>query len=197
MIKVNLLRDQAARVTRQVVAPSASHSGLLVLAGILVLAGALAAWWYTTNREISRLTETREKLRAEDRRLQALKKEIAEFEKVKQLLESRIQVIGKLKEAQTGPVQLLNHVIQSIPRDTNLWLTLLDQKGERIQIVGFSQRTESIPDFMINLAAGGVFKSVRPRGTSGRKRKRTGSVKILPDLYQHTQSGDRVSETWP
>lgn len=160
MIKVNLLRDQAARVTRQVVAPSASHSGLLVLAGILVLAGALAAWWYTTNREISRLTETRERLRAEDKRLQVLKKEITEFEKVKQLLESRIQVIGKLKEAQTGPVQLLNHVIQSIPRDTNFWLTLLDQKGERIQIVGYSQRPESIPDFMINLAAGGVFKSV-------------------------------------
>lgn len=160
MIKVNLLRDQAARVTRQVVAPSVSHSGLLVLAGILVLAGALAAWWYSTNREISRLTATREKLRVEDKRLQALKKEITEFEKVKQLLEGRIQVIGMLKEAQTGPVQLLNHVIQSIPRDASLWLTLLDQKGEKIQIVGYSQRGESIPDFMINLAAGGLFKSV-------------------------------------
>ncbi len=160
MIKVNLLRDQAARVTRQVVAPPVSHSGPLVLAGILVLAAALAAWWYTTNRDITRLTETRERLRIEDKRLQALKKEITEFENVKRLLESRIEVIGKLKEAQTGPVQLLNHVIQSIPRDSNLWLTLLDQKGERIQIVGYSQRSETIPDFMINLAAGGVFKSV-------------------------------------
>ncbi len=160
MIKVNLLRDQAARVTKQVVAPTTSHSGLLVLAGILVLGGALAAWWYSTSREITRLTVTRERLRAEDKRLQGLKKEITEFEKVKQLLESRIDVIGKLKEAQTGPVLLLNHVIRSIPRDTDLWLTLLDQKGEKVQIVGYSQRSESIPDFMINLGAGGVFKSV-------------------------------------
>ena len=160
MIKVNLLRQQAVRVHAKALAPSFSHMGLLILAGFIVLAGAMGFWWYSVTREIGQLTETREKLRKEEKRLQQLKKEIAEFEKVKQLLQGRIQVIEKLKEAQTGPVQLLNHVIMSIPRETNLWLTQLDQKGDRIQIVGFAQRGESIPDFMTNLAGSGIFKSV-------------------------------------
>jgi Tfp pilus assembly protein PilN len=160
MIKVNLLRQQAVRVQAKAPASPISHMGLLILAGFIVLAGAMGFWWYSVTREIAQLTETREKLRMEEKRLQQLKKEIAEFDKVKQLLQSRIQVIEKLKEAQTGPVQLLSHVILSIPRDTNLWLTQLDQKGDRIQIVGFAQRGESIPDFMTNLASGGIFKSV-------------------------------------
>jgi Tfp pilus assembly protein PilN len=160
MIKVNLLRQQAVRVQTKEFAPSFSRMGLLILVGSIVLAGAMGLWWYSVTREIGQLTETREKLRREEKRLQQLKKEIAEFQNVKQLLQSRIQVIEKLKEAQTGPVQLLSHVILSIPRDTNLWLTQLDQKGDRIQIVGFAQRGESIPDFMTNLAGGGIFKSV-------------------------------------
>jgi len=160
MIKVNLLRQQAVRVQTRTTASPVSHMGLLLLAGFVVLAGAMGLWWYSVTREIGQLTETREKLRREERRLQQLRKEIAEFEKVKQLLQNRIQVIEKLKEAQTGPVKLLSHVILSVPRDTNLWLTQLDQKGDRIQIVGFAQRGESIPDFMTNLASGGIFKSV-------------------------------------
>jgi Tfp pilus assembly protein PilN len=160
MIKVNLLRQQAVRVQTRTTASPLSHMGLFLLAGFVVLAGAMGLWWYSVTREIGQLTETRERLRREERRLQQLKKEIAEFEKVKQLLQNRIQVIEKLKEAQTGPVKLLSHVILSVPRDTNLWLTQLDQKGDRIQIVGFAQRGESIPDFMTNLASGGIFKSV-------------------------------------
>jgi Tfp pilus assembly protein PilN len=79
---------------------------------------------------------------------------------MKQLRQSRIEVIEKLKEFQTGPVLLLNHVIHSIPANANLWLTAMDQKGDRVQIVGFAQRSEAIPDFMSSLAASGYFESV-------------------------------------
>ncbi len=48
-------------------------------------------------------------------RLQALRKEINEYEKAKRLRESRIEVIETLKEFQTGPVRLLNHVHSQHP----------------------------------------------------------------------------------
>jgi Tfp pilus assembly protein PilN len=57
-------------------------------------------------------------------------------------------------------VQLLNVLIRCIPFNSNMWLTLVDEKGERIQIVGYAGRSEAIPDFMINLSASGLFKSV-------------------------------------
>jgi Tfp pilus assembly protein PilN len=51
-------------------------------------------------------------------------------------------------------------VIQSIPGDGVLWLTSLTQKAERIKIVGYTQRTDLIPDFMSNLTASGTFANV-------------------------------------
>lgn len=160
MIKVNLLRDQTVRVHKTTVKPTVSRMGLVLLAVFLILLGGLGAWWYSIDRQVKTLTDTRDRLRAENARLQALKKESDQYEKLKRIRQSRIEVIEKLKGYQTGPVSLLNHVIQSMPRDSSVWLTLLDQKGDRIQIVGYALRTGAVPDLMTNLAASGFFKSV-------------------------------------
>jgi Tfp pilus assembly protein PilN len=160
MIKVNLLRDQTARVRKTTVKPSVSSIGLMLAVIAVLAAAAMGAWWYTVSRQITTLTGERDRLRIENARLQALRKEINEYEKAKRLRETRIQVIENLKEFQTGPVRLLNNVLHSIPRDSNVWLTFLDQKGERIQITGYAHHSESIPDFMSSLATSGYFKTV-------------------------------------
>jgi Tfp pilus assembly protein PilN len=160
MIKVNLLRNQTVRVRKTAVKPAVSMIGVVFLAIFLLLLGGLGAWWYSLNREVRDLTETRNRLRAENTRLQAMKKEVDRYEKLKKLRQSRIEVIEKLKENQTGPVQLLNHLIQSIPHDSSIWLTLVDQNGDRIQIVGYALRPEAVPDFLSNLTATRFFKSV-------------------------------------
>ncbi len=162
MIKVNLLRDQSAKkLTRRKGAFSTfTRLGFMMAAGLIILLAGMGSWWYYLDKEISQLTENRQRLRIEFARLQSLKKQIVEFENLKKLQESRIQVIEQLKNAQTGPVLLLNHVIQSIPRDSGIWLTSLDQKGDRIVIVGYTKRAEYVPDFMTNLSATRFFKSV-------------------------------------
>jgi Tfp pilus assembly protein PilN len=160
MIKVNLLRDQTARVRRTTIKPQVSRMGLLLVSVFTLLLAGLGTWWYYLENQVRILQERRDILRAENDRLQQLRKQISEFEKLKRLRQSRIEVIEKLRESQTGPVLLLNHVIQSIPRDSALWLTLLDQKADRIQIKGYALRGESIPDFMTNLSLSGYFKTV-------------------------------------
>ena len=69
-------------------------------------------------------------------------------------------MIERLKESQSGPVLLMNNVIQSIPRSSALWLTSMDQKGDRIQITGFTKHSEVIPDLLTNLSASGYFENV-------------------------------------
>ena len=160
MIKVNLLRDQTIRVRTATVKNGVSRTGLVYLAVFIILLGGLGAWWYSIDRQVKSLTQTRDRLRAEDNRLQALKKEIEKYEKLRLLRQSRIEVIEKLKELQTGPVSLLNHVIQSMPRDSSVWLTLLEQQGDRILVRGYTLRIEAVSDLMTNLAATGFFKSV-------------------------------------
>lgn len=160
MIKVNLLKDQTAPVRKTFAKPTVSRTGLIFLAIFVLIAGATGTWYLYIRHQVTASTEKRNKLRKEEARLKKLKEEIDAYEKLKQLRQSRIDVIEKLKENQTGPVLLLNSVVQSIPRDGILWLTSLTQKSNRIKIVGFTQNTEVIPDFMSNLTASGIFEAV-------------------------------------
>ena len=161
MIKVNLLKDPTARVHHKAfVKPTVSRAGLAFVAIIVLVAGGMGAWYFSLKVQAKTLTEKRNKLRIEEARLSELKKELTKFEEIKRQRQNRIDVIEKLKQQQTGPVLLLNHVIQSIPRNRLLWLTNLTQKDTNIKIVGFTEQIEAIPDFMTNLTETGFFQSV-------------------------------------
>jgi type IV pilus assembly protein PilN len=161
MIKVNLLRDHTARVRKTTfMKPTVSRIGLIFGAIFVLAAGSMGTWSFYVHQQVKSGIEKRNKLRIEEARLQALKLEIQKFEKLKQLRQSRIDIIEKLKAEQTGPVLLLNTVLHSIPQDGVLWLTSLTQKGDSIQIVGYTQHTDVIPDLMSNLSSSGYFKTV-------------------------------------
>jgi Tfp pilus assembly protein PilN len=160
MIKVNLLRDHAVPTRHISVTPKASPMGWILLAALaLVLAGVGGARYYL-NQQVAGLTVNRDRLAVENTRLQDLRKQIDRYEKMRHERQSRIDIIGQLKENQTGPVTLMSHVIRSIPAGALLWLTNFEQKGERVRITGFTARGETIPDFMSNLSTTGYFKSV-------------------------------------
>ena len=160
MIKVNLLRDPTARTRKTYVKPSMSRTGPLLVAFIVLVVVSMGAWYYVVNKQKNELTVYRNELKAEEARLQELKKKLEQYEEDKKQMQSRISVIERLKEQQTGPVLLLNHVLHSIPRNRLLWLTSLIQKDNTVKIVGLTQKIEAIPDFMTNLAETGFFQSV-------------------------------------
>lgn len=160
MIKVNLLRDQTVKTRHKAVVPSTSPMGWMMLTAlVIVLAGSGGAWYYLNN-QVAELTISRNRLAAENTRLQALRKQIDQFEQMKNERQNRIDVINQLKSNQTGPVLLLNAVIRSIPRGAVLWLSSIEQKGSQVRISGFTQRGENIPDLLSNLAATGYFRTV-------------------------------------
>lgn len=160
MIKVNLLRDPTARSHRTFIKPKMSRTGPILVAFIVLVAGAMGTWYYYIQTQKTKLTEKKHELIIQETRLNDLKKELAEYEKIKIQKQKRIEVIEELKERQTGPVLLLNKVLASIPRNRLLWLTTVNQKDDRVQIVGFAQKIEAIPDFMTNLSRNGFFQSV-------------------------------------
>ncbi len=160
MIKVNLLKDQTSRTRKIIVAPKASPLGLMFLAALAIVAVGLGAAWYYLHTQIADLTASRDRLRVENLRVQNLRKQIDQYEKMKLERQNRIDIIEQLKANQKGPVLLLNHLIRCIPTSAALWLTSLEQKGEQIRIKGLTTRGEAIPDFMSNLSATGIFKTV-------------------------------------
>ena len=160
MIKVNLLRDQTVRTKRAVAMPEVSRTGLMLTAGFVLLAGGLGGSWYYLDRQVEILTSRRVRLEKQSADLEQLKKQVDNFEKLKKLRQSRIEVIERLKEYQTGPVRLLNHVIHALPREGTIWLTILNQTGDRVQIGGYAARSEAIPGFLSSLSGSGMFKTV-------------------------------------
>jgi Tfp pilus assembly protein PilN len=160
MIKVNLLKDQTTHAHKSFAKPTVSRMGLTLCAIFVLVAVGMGAWTMSVQHQIQTGIEKRDVLRVEEARLQTLQNEIDKYEKLKQLRQNRIDIIENLKENQKGPVLLLNVVIQSIPRDGVLWLTSVSQKSDTINILGFTQHPEVIPDFMSNLSASGIFQSV-------------------------------------
>ena len=160
MIRVNLLKDHTVRARKTFATPKVSRIGLVFVAIAVLVVAIMGSGTLYLRQQVQTSLEKREQLRREEARLQILKAEIAKYEKLKQQRQSRIDVIERLKANQRGPVLLFNNVLQSIPRDGALWLTALNQKGDQIKIIGFTQHTEVIPDFMTNLMACGMFQSV-------------------------------------
>lgn len=160
MIKVNLLRDQTVRSRVTVAVPVASPVKLWALTALAVVAVLIGASWFYLHSQVAELTGTRDRLKIEFARMQALSKEIEQFEKMANERQNRIDIIEQLQSNQTGPVLLLNHLIHSIPTTAAVWLSSLEQKGDQVRITGFTVRGETIPDFMSTLAATGFFKTV-------------------------------------
>jgi Tfp pilus assembly protein PilN len=160
MIKVNLLKDKTVPTRSITIKPKTSALGWMVLAVMILVVGGLWATHYLLKHEVDSMSENRDRLSLENKRLQELQKQIDKYDQVKRERQSRIDIIEQLKTNQTGPVLLMNHVVGSIPASAALWLTSLDQKGEQLRITGFTVRGETIPDFMSNLSATGFFKSV-------------------------------------
>jgi Tfp pilus assembly protein PilN len=160
MIKVNLLKDQTVRVRKSFAKSNVSRIGLVYIAIFLVVAGAMTAWYLYLNQQISTQTARQVKLREAEASLQKLKLEVDRYETLKQKRQSRIDLIEKLKENQSGPVLLLNTVIQSIPQNGNFWLTSLAQKAGNIELIGLTRSPKAIPDLLKNLASSGIFSSV-------------------------------------
>jgi Tfp pilus assembly protein PilN len=160
MIKVNLLRDHTVATRHIAVTPTASPLGWMMLGVLAVVLAGLWGTWSYLHRQVVELSATRDRLGVENNRLQGLRKQIDRFEAMKREHQSRIDILRQLKGNQTGPVLLLNHVIHSIPAGAVLWLTSLDQQGDKVRITGFTARGETIPDFMSNLSGSDLFKTV-------------------------------------
>ena len=116
MIKVNLLRDHKLEPTKPVaMRPEINRIGLLLLALFLTVAGGLLwSWWRLEQTRSAKLKEL-ESQRIEIGRLEKVKLAAAQYEKQSQALRSRIDVIEQLRRNQTGPVELLNSILDAVP----------------------------------------------------------------------------------
>jgi type IV pilus assembly protein PilN len=162
MIRVNLLapeRPTKSKKTRSVsVAPGAVQVYLflaLFVGGALVLCAAL--WWYESTK-LKKLDADIASAEQRQRELQAIKVQVDALEAKRRTFQQKVDLIERLKAAQSEPVHLLDEISKNLP--DFVWLTNLDQVGPVVRLTGQSTGLTSVADFISALQRSGWFPLV-------------------------------------
>lgn len=159
MIKINLVREgravrgagaAPAAAAVSVGGPGAANINNLLILGCLAL-GVLVAlgYWFWNKRELSQREEVRVQREAEAQKLEAIIKEVAEFEKRKASLQQRIDLINQLKQNQKGPVRIMDQISRDLP--DLVWLDSMEVTAGNISLAGRGLNPNAIALFIENI----------------------------------------------
>jgi type IV pilus assembly protein PilN len=166
MIRINLVAtERAAKPKRPIgeAGPGLPSAGALQSYLLLVLfAGGAAvlcagAWWLQSNT----LRDLDTRIAADQKRqrdLQAIKKQVDDFQKKKAELENKVAVIEMLRAAQKSPVHMLDEISKSLP--DYVWLTAMDETRGNVDFKGESNSLAAVADFISALQRSGWFPEV-------------------------------------
>ena len=159
MIKINLVREgravrgagaAPAAVAVATAGPGSANLNNIFILGFLLLAGLGAAgYWFMMDRVRDERVETRAQRQDEAQKLEAIIKEVEQYQKRKDSLQQRIDLINQLKQNQKGPVRIMDQISRDLP--DLVWLDRLEIVGGRISITGRGLNPNAIALFVLNI----------------------------------------------
>jgi Tfp pilus assembly protein PilN len=165
MIKINLLGVAAPKPKVRAVTPVSRAMQLGTFLGALVVSFAVVSLLYMIwSGSIATLNAERNKQRAEQARLAAIKQENARYEHERSLLEQRIKTIEVLRASRVGPTEFMNtlaNVVNKTPND--LYLFSVVSQGDRVVIHGQAGSVNSVATLLSSMKTSGYFDDVQLR----------------------------------
>ena len=157
MIKINLVREgRAVRGTGAAPGvPASAAAGPSNINNILVAGGLFlgiligGGWWFWEKRTLSEKQETVAVKTTEAQRLEAIIKEVEDYQKRKDNLQKRIDLINQLKQGQKGPVRVMDQISKDLP--DLVWLDRLTMSGGVITIDGRGLNPNAVANFVENI----------------------------------------------
>jgi type IV pilus assembly protein PilN len=168
MIRINLLPVKAAQKKVQL-----RNQLIVVAVTVLLVVGGCFAVYSSIQSDIKDVKKSISKNNAE---IKKLKKKIGEVDKYKKLqeeLKNKLDVLASLKEAKSGPVHLMDELIEALP--DKLWITEFKEKNGAITIEGVGLSEDDVAEFMTKLEASPYYKSVKLKVT---KQKKASGLKL-------------------
>lgn len=157
MIKINLVREGravrgagAAPVAIPGVAAAGPNFNNILILGLVGLALLVsAAYWFINNRTLANRREMVTVRRGEAQKLEAIIAEVEAFQRRKDSLQNRIDLINQLKQNQKGPVRIMDRISQDLP--DLVWLDKMSVTGGQISISGRGLNPNAIANFVENI----------------------------------------------
>jgi Tfp pilus assembly protein PilN len=172
MIKINLLETAKGKNRRgggpslpamemgDVGSPKLKVLVVLVLAGLFNL-----GYWYRLDHQAKAIAAQMKKAEQENRELADVKARFLERQNQANAYKRRVDVIDGLRQNQTGPVNLLAMLGETVNNTEAVWLNKMDDTGSSVNLEGTALSADAVANLIANLQKTGFFRAVEIKET--------------------------------
>jgi Tfp pilus assembly protein PilN len=175
MIKINLLETSKGKGKRgggsAVAALPTMEMGdmgspKLKFLVILLVTGLLNfGYWHRLDTQAKTIAAQMQAADQRNRELSDVKARFLERQRQADAYKRRVDVIDQLRAGQTGPVNLLAMLGQTVNDTEAVWLRKLDDTGPSVTLDGTALSTDAVATLIGNLQKTGFFKTVEIKET--------------------------------
>jgi Tfp pilus assembly protein PilN len=172
MIRINLLGAQKGKNKRSAASAAAVMevgdvgSPKLKVLVVLVLAALVnVGYWYQLDKQHRDIAAKMEVALRKNAELAEVKARYLERQREAENYKRRVDVIDQLRASQSGPVDLLNTVGQTVNNTEAVWLNSMKDQGASIDIDGMALSTDAVASLIANLQKTGHFKNIEIKET--------------------------------
>jgi len=173
MIRINLLgapKPKGGKKSVAVSMPSMDMGGgaspLLQIVAVLAIVGAInGVYWYRLDHERQAIESQMRRAEQKNRELADIKVRYMERQKQADAYKRRVDVIDQLRHNQTGPVELLAMVGETINNTEAVWLNSMQDQGASVAIDGMALSSDAVANLISNLQKTGYFRNIEIKET--------------------------------
>ena len=174
MIKINLLENSKGKNKRggssgpsmptmemgDMGSPKLKILAVLVIAGLFNL-----GYWYRLDHQTKAIAEHMKVAEQKNRELGDVKARFLERQTQADNYKRRVDVIDGLRSNQTGPVNLLAMLGETVNNTEAVWLNKMDDEGPSVNLEGTALSTDAVANLIANLQKTGYFRTVEIKET--------------------------------
>ncbi len=134
---------------------------MVQIAAVLVIAGVLnAGYWYQLDREKKTIEVQARLAEQKNRELADIKARYMERQKQADSYKRRVDVIDQLRANQTGPLNLLSTIGDTVNGTEAVWLNSMQDQGASVAIDGTALSSDAVANLISNLQKTGYFSNI-------------------------------------
>jgi len=173
MIKINLLETSKGKGKRAGSGPSMPTmemgdmgSPKLKILVVMVIVGLVnLGYWYRLDHMSKEIASKVKLAEQKNRELADVKAKFLDRQRQADAYKRRVDVIDGLRANQTGPVNLMAMMGETVNNTEAVWLSKLDDQGASVNLEGTALSTDAVANLIANLQKTGFFKNVEIKET--------------------------------
>jgi type IV pilus assembly protein PilN len=168
MIRINLLGapkpksgKKGAAVSMPTMDMGSAGSPMLKIVVALIIFGVInAGYWYRLDHQKKAIEAQMRLAEQKNRELADIKARYMERQKQADAYKRRVDVIDQLRASQSGPVNLLAMIGETVNGTEAVWLNSLQDQGGSVAIDGMALSNDAVANLITNLQKTGYFRNI-------------------------------------